>query len=224
MTAFADFNRPQTSQEAVLDALRAAIAGGALQPGQQVVQEELAQRFGVSRVPIREALKILEGEGQVTYHPHRGYFVTELSIDNLVEIYRIRSLLETEAVLTAVPLLDDQDIERITVLLREVERVGRTGEIGQLTAANRSFHFALFEASAMPRLVRMIRILWDATDVYRSVYFGDRRNRRRVHDEHRALMAALRSRDPQGAAQVLDEHRDHAVTAISRRLARSGAN
>ena len=83
-----------TAQEGVLRELRLQIASGKLKPGQQVIQDSLAASLGVSRVPLREALKVLEGEGQVTYHPHRGYFVADLSVADLVEVYRIRSILE----------------------------------------------------------------------------------------------------------------------------------
>ena len=86
--------------------LRLAIASGDLRPGEQVLQDALAERFGVSRVPLREALKILEGEGQVVYRPHRGYFVAELDLDDLREVYRIRDLLESEAVRVAVPQIN----------------------------------------------------------------------------------------------------------------------
>ena len=85
-----------------------------------------------------------------------------------------------------------------------------------MTVTNREFHFALFEISAMPRLVRMIRILWDSTDVYRSVYFAVPVNRHRVDREHRALLAALRRGDAEAAVAVLDGHRAAAVAAIAR--------
>lgn len=90
-------NSSLTAQEAVLQELRSALAAGTLTPGQQLIQEDLAEELGVSRVPIRESLKILEGEGHVTYHPNRGYFVTELSATDLSELYRIREILEAEA-------------------------------------------------------------------------------------------------------------------------------
>ena len=90
-------NPGPTAAESVLHELRSALAAGRLLPGQQLVQEDLAADLGVSRVPIRESLKILEGEGHVTYHPNRGYFVTELSADDLIELYRIRQILEAEA-------------------------------------------------------------------------------------------------------------------------------
>lgn len=82
--------RPPTAQEFVLTELRRAIVSGQLRPGAAIRQDTLAESLGVSRVPLREALKILEGEGQVTYRPHRGYFVADLSYDDLREVYRIR--------------------------------------------------------------------------------------------------------------------------------------
>ena len=77
--------RRVTTQDVVLRALRKDLLTGQLGPGDQIVQESLADRYGVSRVPLREALKTLESEGQVVYYPHRGYFVAELSVDDLLE-------------------------------------------------------------------------------------------------------------------------------------------
>jgi DNA-binding GntR family transcriptional regulator len=210
----AAFRRPPTAQEAVLVALRQAIGTGELSPGEQVRQDALAERFGVSRVPLREALKILEGEGSVTYVPHRGYFVAELSLADLEEVYRIRELLEEEAVRVAVPELTADDVEALSVLVAACEDAGRAGDVGGMTAANRSLHFALYCGSGRPRLVRLLRILWDATDAYRSVYYADRANRERVEAEHREVLAALRARDADRAVRLLAEHRDHAVAHI----------
>ncbi len=172
------FRRPPTAQEAVLAALRQAIGSGELRPGEQVRQDALAERFGVSRVPLREALKILEGEGSVTYLPHRGYFVAELSLADLEEVYRIRELLEEEAVRTAVPRLTADGLDELAALVADCEDAGRAGDVAAMTAANRSLHFALFAASDRPRLVRMVRILWDATDAYRSLYYSEPREPR----------------------------------------------
>ena len=169
-----------TAQESVLAALRDDIVSGRLTPGSQIVQDDLAREYGVSRVPLREALKILEGEGQVTYYPHRGYFVTELSVSDLLELYRIRFLLEGEAIQRAIVEVDDDDVTYIAGLLEEVESAGESGDTSALTSANRAFHFAIFELASQPRLTRMIRVLWDATDAYRAVYFREPVNRERV--------------------------------------------
>ena len=206
--------RPPTAQEFVLAQLRQAIVSGGLRPGEQIRQDALAERFGTSRVPLREALKILEGEGQVSYQPHRGYFVAELSSDDLVEVYRIRRLLEDEAVAAAMPHIDDVAIAEMEASLVAMDAASTLGDITALTAANRAFHFALFERSGMPRLARLIRQLWDATDAYRAVYFVEADNRERVATEHRTILGGIRERDVPRTIAALHAHRDHAVHRV----------
>ena len=92
----ADFQRPPTAQEAVLVEVRSRILRGDIAPGTPLRQEDLAASLGVSRVPVREALRILESEGHVTYIAHRGYRVAELDLDELAEIYHLRALIEDD--------------------------------------------------------------------------------------------------------------------------------
>src|SRR5690606_19675285 len=115
------FRRPPTAQEAVASELRRAIVSGELSPGTQILQDKVAEQFGVSRVPVREALKMLEGEGQISYEPHRGYFVTELDIEELIEVYHIRNVLEAEAVVHAIQRLTPEDDERLEAALLDTE-------------------------------------------------------------------------------------------------------
>lgn len=208
------FHRPPTAQEAVLDEVRRFIATGQLAPGQKIVQDALAVKLGVSRVPLREALKILEGEGQVSYVAHRGYFVTELSLSDLLEVYRIREILETEAVVIGVPKMTAEDLARLEEAERDVQDASNIADVIAMTAANRRLHFAILEACALPRLIWLIRLLWDATEVYRSVYYNDAGNRDVVGAEHRALVVAARAGDVPAALLVLTEHREHAITAL----------
>lgn len=216
----APFRRPPTAQEAVLAELRRSIVSGGLKPGEQILQDALAERYGVSRVPLREALKILEGEGQVTYQPHRGYFVTELDVDDLREVYRIRDLLESEAARLAVPQLSEADLDRLAEAADSVDRADQSGDLVAMTAANRDFHFTLLAGAGMPRLVRLSRVLWDATDAYRSLYYANADHRRLVHDEHRSVVAAARAHDAEEVVRLLRAHREHAVTAVAAALAR----
>ena len=216
------FRRPPTAQEAVLAELRRLITAGRLRPGQQIVQDALAVQFGVSRVPLREALKILEGEGQVTYVAHRGYFVTELSLSDLIEVYRIREILEAEAVSIAVPQMTAEDIHRLEGAERDVRAAADIADVVAMTSANRRLHFAILDACALPRLVWLIRLLWDATEVYRSVYYNDAHNREMVDSEHRALVAAVRAGDATAALVVLTEHREHAIEALRPVLEQAG--
>jgi DNA-binding GntR family transcriptional regulator len=210
----AAFQRPPTAQEAVLVELRRFIATARLRPGQQIVQDAQAVQLGVSRVPLREALKILEGEGQVTYVAHRGYFVTELSLSDLLEIYRIREILEAEAISVAVPQMTAEDIDRLEEAERDVRAASDIADLVAMSSANRRFHFALIEACALPRLVRLIRLQWDATEVYRAVYYNEQHNREVVDGEHRAVVEAVRAGDGETALRVLTAHRAHAIAAL----------
>jgi DNA-binding GntR family transcriptional regulator len=211
------FQRPLTAQEAVLAELRRNMLSGNWKPGDPIRQDAVASELGVSRVPVREALKILEGEGQVEYRPHRGYMVTTLDAAELEEIYRIRELLEAEAVRRALPQLTQEDFERMLEAMEDMERVDPS-DIATKTAANRRFHFSLFEAAEMPRLQHFLRVLWDASDPYRAMYYMAPGALERVLDEHRRILEACRERDPELVIAVMAEHRGGAVQGLRRIL------
>jgi len=205
-----------TAQEQVTARLRTEIVTGLLPPGVQVRQEALAASYGVSRVPLREALKILEGEGLVQYYPHRGFFVTELNVADLHEIYRLRGLLEAEAIAQAVPTMHEDDVDAIESLLNAVDAAVLSGDLQQLHQANRAFHFAIFDHAGLPRLSRMLHQLWDATDVYRGLYFQEEDHRDLIAHEHRGILAALRSGDAAAVVEWQAGHRQHSEQAVSR--------
>jgi DNA-binding GntR family transcriptional regulator len=203
-----------TAQEVALTDLRERIASGGLHPGEQLRQELLASELGLSVVPVREALKTLEAEGQVVYAPHRGYFVARLDVRELVEAYRIRELLEDEAVQRGVPLLVDEDISRMQEAIDDIDRHSHSNDIMSVNAANRRFHFTLFDAADMPRLTNFIRILWEMTEPYRSLYIADTGHRRLVNDEHKAILTAVRGRDATEVIKLLREHRDNTMETV----------
>ncbi len=205
---------PQTTQQYVLSQVRRAILTGKLAPGAPIRQDTLAEQLGVSRVPIREALKILEGEGQVTYRPRRGYVVAELALEDFLEVYRLRRILEEEAIRQTLGGITDEDVTRLEEAHAEVVRSSRIHDITAMAAANRLFHFTLFEAAGMPRLLRFLNILWDATDVYRSRYYSEESNRDRVDQEHLGIIEAVRARDADELVRRLNEHRDGTVATL----------
>jgi DNA-binding GntR family transcriptional regulator len=203
-----------TAQQAAMAQLRERLARGQLRPGDQIRQELLADDLGLSVVPVREALKTLEAEGQVVYYPHRGYFVARLDLDELTEAYRIRELLEAEAVARAVPRMGEEDLARLAEAIRDIDRHARAGDLGAVTAANRRFHFTLFEAAEMPRLANFIRILWDATEAYRSLYFADPAHLRLINREHRVILKAVRAGDAAEAVALTGRHRENALDSL----------
>jgi len=217
--------RPPTAQAFVLAELRRAIIAGEFLPGQPLRQSALAERFGVSRVPLREAFKILESEGQVDYEPHRGHKVAELSLTDLLEVYRIRELLEAEAARVALANRPDDGVVRdLRAAARDVEQASAASDLLAMTDANRRFHFVLIQGAGMPRLERMIKVLWDATDAYRFVYYGAEANRSRVEHEHLLIIDAFAEQDADKLILLLDEHRAHAVEALRTFLAAGPAS
>ena len=212
-------NKVVTVQEAALNELRERIANGQLRAGEQVRQETLASELGLSVVPLREALKTLEAEGQVVYTPHRGYFVARLDMRELTEAYAIRELLEDEAARRGVPVLVDEDIRRMLEAIKDIDRHIRSKDITAVAAANRRFHFTIFDAAEMPRMTNFIRILWETTEPYRSLYIADAEHRRLVNDEHRAIVAAAAAHDVRLVIKLLHEHRGNAIERLKGILA-----
>lgn len=207
-------SRPPTAQAFVLAELRRAIIAGDFLPGEPLRQNTLAERFGVSRVPVREAFKVLESEGQVVYEPHRGHKVASLSLTDLLEVYRLRQLLESEAARVAIEKRSDVVLASMRVSAGEVEAASAAGDLLKMTEANRRFHFELLAAAKMPRLERIVRVLWDATEAYRFVYYGSERNRATVEREHAGIIQAYADGDAELLVSLLDEHREHAVDAL----------
>ncbi len=216
------FERPMTAQEAVLAEIRRQLLDGRLAPGVSVRPDALGEQLGVSAVPVREALRILEGEGHVQYRPHRGYVVAALDVEDLIEIYRIRELLETEAVRRAIPQLRTETVARLREIVHEMEQV--QDDVMSLTSVNRRFHFTLFEAAEMPQLVRVLRILWDSSDRYRLRYLMSPENRRLVHDQHQRMMQAVADGDVESFVDESHRHRNHAIAALAEALTLAGAD
>ncbi len=208
------FERPRTTQEVVLVELRRRILVGQWRPGEPIRPDQVAAQLHVSRVPVREALKVLEGEGQVRYRPHHGYALAELRRDDLLEIYRIRRLLEDEAAREAVPELPSTALAEMRAACDEMEAFGAE-DVAAMAVANRRFHMTLLEASEMPHLLHHIRLLWNASDHYRSVYYLDDAHRTEVNDDHRRIVDVAEAGDAEALVTLLDAHRDRAIAGLA---------
>jgi len=206
---------PGTSAQHAVEGLRRALVAGELKPGDRVRQEELAALLGVSLAPVREALATLEQEGQVTYRPRRGYFVTELELGDVREIYELRALLEGRAARGALPLLDEDAVDRIELAARECVEAAAAGDVAAELAANRRFHFALLEAPDQTHTLRLVRLLWDSTETYRALYYNSPASREDSARAHEAILAALRNRDADRLVAELAAHREAALQRLA---------
>jgi len=210
-----------TAQEAIVAEVRARLVSGELQPGEPIPQEGLSEQLGVSPIPIREALKMLEGEGLINYFPHRGYFVRTLSAEDLHELFLMQRALETVALTEAIPQLGESDIQVLHEEAAKEDEAARLAEIVAFTRANRRFHFALMEPSRMPRLMKSIGQLWDAVDAYRSVYYRNymdawTESRARIRQEHDQIIKLAARRDVTRLLSLLDAHRSTAEREFER--------
>jgi len=195
--------RRRTTAEQVADVLREAILRGVLRGGQQLQQDVLAAQFGVSRIPVREALRRLDAEGLVTVYPHRGAVVSELSATEVEEIYEIRVPLECLALRLAIPRLTKADLDRAAAILDEIDQVE---EIGRWSELNRSFHMTLYTPANRKRLLSLIATLRANVDRYHRIYISLMQHKMQSQQEHRRILDACRRRYRGEATRALERH------------------
>ncbi len=201
---------------AIAQALRREIIAGSLEPDRKLGQEQLARRFGVSRMPVREALRLLATDGLVTLDPNKGARVTPIGLADLREIYEMRIAAETLALKIAIPELSNAQIDRAEVLQMELESAS-FAEFGTL---NSRFHRALYEPCGRPRLLAHIDSLSSAADRYLCTAIAQIDYAGQSHREHRALLSFCRQRDEDGALTCLTEHIERGGRTLGRHLAK----
>ena len=152
----------------IAERIRERIVRGAISPGVHMGQMQLAEEFGASRVPVREALKLLAAEGILSHDPNRGFFVASLSASEASQLYRVRRLLEAE-LLKSVDWPGPTQLKRLNTLARDMDRCLREGRRADWAAKHRDFHSAIFELSPQKVLAREVFRLWGLTDRYRSI-------------------------------------------------------
>lgn len=187
--------------------IRGLIIDHVLLPGEKILQVELAERIGVSRSPLREALRTLESEGVVSYETNRGYVVARLDDDDLAQIFRMRELLEDELLRTVQrpsadvlnQLKDLNDKMMISIDERNVSEVLRY---------NRDFHFAIFDLSPLGQIRKEVSRLWQMSDIYSAAWWRRQPEaKKRINTEHKAIITALRKYDLDKLVEICDMHR-----------------
>lgn len=192
-----------TTTGRVVDLLREQILSGALPEASLLRQEKLAAEFGVSRVPIREALHQLEAEGLVTMQSHKGAVVSSLSIDDLEEVYEIRARLETWLLEQSMPLLAEQHYRRAEALLAQMVEDRRDENWSNL---NWDFHATLYAPANRPQTLALVRKLY--LNAYRHFPLPIRLtgSREKMNREHQVLLDLCRQGDVARASAHLEQH------------------
>ena len=198
--------------------IRDAILSGEYPIGSKLDQQAIADKLGVSIIPVRESLLHLQAEGLVQSIPHRGVFVTELSLDDLHEIYVVRETLEELATILAVPKMNDEVVAQLSQQIDAMEVATESNDFDHLFELNRHFHFTIYRSSGNNTLLQMIESLWDRSTVYRRVYTFMSERDKQALAEHKTIFTFCKSGDPAAAGQAVRENVQQTTRGIMTRM------
>ena len=206
MTTVTAETRDNVASHRIADSLRAAILDGSYRPGERIRQEDVAARSGASRIPVREALRMLAAEGLVTLVANAGAWVTRLTMAECAEIYQIRERLEPLLLRTSMPLLPEAAIDRLAELAETMERQGP--DVDAFMRADREFHLSSYAGAPSGETWQIIHRMWNMTQHYRREFTQRAANGGLsvTHLEHRLLLDCVRRQDSDDAERVLVTH------------------
>jgi DNA-binding GntR family transcriptional regulator len=196
----------KTVVDLTVEELRKRILHGEYAEGSALRQDALAGDLGVSRIPVREALRQLEVEGLVTFSPHAGAVVSTLSLDEISELFELRAMLEADLMRRAVPNLTGDDLDRAASILEAYDHAFETGEVSEWGALNWEFHATLLSAANRPRTLNILSMLHNQGDVYTRMQLALTHGESRASEEHKAIARAAGVGDSALAAQLLKTH------------------
>lgn len=206
MTMSGTFSLPASRTEVVLEEIRRGILTRELLPGQPLVEAELAAKLGVSKTPVREALKVLSNSGLVTFSPYKGASVCVVDAELAKAVYDVRLVLEPEAVRRTVERRDPVLLEDATEALKEASVAIADRDQAALSLLNRRFHRALYSGCGNPLLVQILDDLKDRAALISIVGWEANPSWRKEWNEHKAILAAAKKADAQAAATLLQSH------------------
>ncbi len=195
----------QVASQRIADILAERILAGELAPGTRIKQDELADELDASRIPVREALRILDSRGLVTVRANTGAWVSEMSLHDLGLSYQIRERIEPLLLAESLPHLSEQDVDR----MREIQAAIESNEdIERFLVLDREFHWAAYCGARAPQLTLMVERLWDTTQHYRRAFSRMTGAERAwvVNSEHRLLIEATAAKNLENASTVLSMH------------------
>lgn len=194
----------------VADHLRRAILAGEIAPGEWIRQEEVAERLGSSRLPVREALRILEAEGLTEHERHKGARVPSLTMHEVDVVYRMREQLEQLAISESIPHLTSADVRHLAELQGRIEALpkGDDAAVADFLELDREFHLSSYTGCTIDQLTSSVTRLWNSTAHYRRAFVTLTGPGRRwvINAEHRLLLDAISRRDVVDAERTLAGH------------------
>ncbi len=206
-------------REVVCETLREAIISGVLKPGERLMEIQLAEELGVSRTPVREAIRKLEMEGFVVMIPRRGTYVADISIKDINDVFEIRTALDVLAAGLAAERISDEELEEMERMMVEIAEYAEEGDMDKIVEADTRFHDVLYKASRNERLVGIVSNLREQITRLRATSMNYPGRLTQMLEEHKCLVEAIAARDVEGAQRLAREHLENAEQTLLREIA-----
>ena len=204
----------QPLREVVCESLREAIRSGVLKPGERIMEIQLAEELGVSRTPVREAIRKLELEGYVVMMPRRGTYVASMSIRDINEIFEIRTALESLSNGLAADHITEDELEHLQRLLVIIGGYIKEGNIEKIVETDIEFHDLLYHAARNERLVGIISNLRDQLTRFRTLSMSYPGRLEETLEEHRLIVDAIASGDRKAASRAAERHMENSEKTL----------
>ena len=193
-------------RDVVFNTLRQAILKGELEPGERLMEIQLADRLGVSRTPVREAIRMLELEGLVVMIPRRGAQVANITEKDLNDVLEVRITLENMAIEKACANMTDEDVRKLELAAQDFQKSTAEGDLVKMAEADVNFHEAIYRAADNKRLMQVLNNLREQIYRYRVEYLKEDEARNRLVREHEEITNAIRNRDVKKAQELSFKH------------------
>ena len=201
-------------RELVFEAIREAILKGQLAPGERLMEIQLAEELGVSRTPVREAIRKLELEGLVLMVPRKGAYVASFSMKDVVEVFEIRGAVEGLSAALAAERITDQELEELERHLVKSSELINLADLEGMVEVDTGFHQILYQASRNQRLAQIINNLREQIQRFRQTSLSYPGRMRMALSEHREIVDAISARDPELARKLAQDHIESAENSM----------
>ena len=205
-------------RDVVFNTLREAILKGELKPGERLMELQLAAKLGVSRTPIREAIRMLEQEGLAVTIPRKGAEVAKMTEKDMEDVLQIREALDELAAKIACEQISEEQLEELVATMHEFEESTKTDNVKKIAEADVKFHDIIYQSTGNPKLVNMLNNLREQMYRYRVEYLKEGETRDVLVKEHEELTKAIRERDVERAKQLSFQHIENQRMAIMRSI------
>ncbi|WP_028307792.1 GntR family transcriptional regulator [Desulfitibacter alkalitolerans] len=200
--------------EQIYDYLKNAILNGELKPGEKLNQDELAKQFGTSRMPVRDALRLLQNDWLVENLPNKGFTVVEFSEEQLKDTLLFRSILEKEAVCLVKGRLTSEDIEKLETLAKEMEQCIERNNLSDMPKLNYEFHFTIYNLVPSKKMLETIKLLWDSFPRYAMLSTNEAALL--SQNKHEMIINAIKNGDFEAAGELMRKHILRTNTSINK--------